>query len=212
VSIIVKTPLKEQEAFIDPTLQAITVERCKRTVSAVNADLNELDGLIDKLINADVRLKRLTQIITSVPGVGRITALHLLICTNEFRNISNPKKFASYAGVAPFKNESGKGTGILRARVSKTANKKMKSLLHICAMRAVRFDEEIKKYYHRKTVEGKKSKMSTLNAVRNKLILRIFVCVKHDRLYSKEHISEYPQAICQAGQLTTTDAFQNNQA
>lgn len=210
VSVVVKTPLKEQAAFIDPTLQAITVARCERTVSAVIADLDELDSVIDKLINADVRLKRLNRIITSVPGVGRITALQLLICTNEFRNISDPKKFASYAGVAPFKKESGKGTGIFRARVSKSANKKMKSLLHICALQAVRHDDEIKKYYHRKTAEEGKSKMSTLNAVRNKLILRIFVCVRHDRLYSKDYISEYLHATCQMGPLATRDAIENN--
>ncbi|MCR8560209.1 transposase [Mucilaginibacter sp. BJC16-A38] len=208
VSLVVKTPLKEQAAFIDPALQTITVDCCVRTVCAVGADLNELDGVIDKLIDADEHLKRLNQIITSVPGVGRITALQLLICTNEFRSISDPRKFASYAGVAPFKKESGKGTGIFRARVVKSANIKMKSLLHICAMRAVRYDEDLKKYYHRKTAEEKKPKMSALNAVRNKLILRVFVCVKHDRLYSKDYISEYPQAGYQTGPITTRDAIE----
>ncbi|MBK9592497.1 MAG: IS110 family transposase [Crocinitomicaceae bacterium] len=47
---------------------------------------------------------------------------------------ANPKHLACYAGVAPFPNESG--TVIKRARVSKLANMKLKTLLHMAAMSA----------------------------------------------------------------------------
>lgn len=191
VGVMMKNPLKEQVTFISKELQTLSTERCKRTVKAIVADLAELRTTINMVINSDDRLKRLTQIITSVPGVGPVTAVQLLICTNEFKNIRTPKKFACYAGVAPFKKESGTGTGLLRARVSKAANKKMKSLLHTCAMQAIRHDEKIRLYYERKTVIEKKSKMSTINAVRNKLILIIFACINQDRCYSKDYISGY---------------------
>ncbi|MCO5947695.1 transposase [Mucilaginibacter flavidus] len=191
VGVMMKNPLKEQANFVNKELQTLSTERCKRTVKAIVADLAELRTAIDRVINSDDRLKRLNQIITSVPGVGPVSAVQLLICTNEFKNIKSPKKFACYSGVAPFKKESGTGTGVIRARVSKAANKKMKSLLHICAMQAIRYDEKIRLYYERKTVMEKKSKMSTINAVRNKLILRIFACVNQDRCYSKDYVSGY---------------------
>jgi transposase len=57
------------------------------------------------------------------------------------------------------------------------ANKKLKCLLHMGAMAAIAFDPELKAYYKRKVAEGK-NKMSILNAVRNKLVLRIAAVVR----------------------------------
>ncbi len=50
---------------------------------------------------------------------------------------------------------------------------KLKKLLHLCAMSAIQNDKEMKAYFERKTAEGK-NKMSVINAVRNKLIHRVF--------------------------------------
>jgi transposase len=167
------------------------VKTCQRTMTAIENDWAALEIAIDELVSGDEKLKRLKQIIMSVPGVGRVTALQIIICTNEFKNINNPRKFACYAGVAPFKTESGIGTDLVRARISHIANKKMKSLLHICALVAIRWDEQIKNYYERKTVTEKKPKMSAINAVRNKLVSIIFACVKKDQLYLPGYISSW---------------------
>lgn len=67
--------------------------------------------------------------------------------------------------------------------VSPFANRKLKKLLHLCALTAaIRFNEDIKQYYERKHLEGK-NKMSVINAVRNKLLHRIFAVVRDERLY-----------------------------
>jgi len=42
----------------------------------------------------------------------------------------------------------------------------MKSLFHMASLVAVRFSDDLKKYYARKTQDEKKNKMSVLNAVR----------------------------------------------
>ncbi|WP_368045684.1 IS110 family transposase [Mucilaginibacter sp. BT774] len=65
----------------------------------------------------------------SVPGVGPTTAAQIILCTNEFLNIDDPKKFPSYSGVAPFLRESG--MKYRKARFSKHANKRMKALLRL---------------------------------------------------------------------------------
>lgn len=128
------------------------------------------------------------ELILSVPSIGEVTALQILITTNEFKGINTPKKFACYAGVAPFHYKSGTSVS-KKTRVSPMANKKMKSLLHTCAIIAKRFVPDINTYYLRKTeVEGE-PKMLVFNAIRFKLILRVFACVNGDRLYEKEYTS-----------------------
>lgn len=189
IQVALKTPVEEQKAFVKKGISKASFDGCKRTADAIKTDLVELENSIRELLYSDERLKRLHDIIISVPSVGFITAVQIIICTNEFRNINNPKKFACYAGVAPFKRESGLMKG--KARISKIANRKIKSLLHICSLSAIRFDSTLKEYFIRKTQGEGKAKMSVLNAVRYKLITRIFTCVNQDRLYEKEYVRVY---------------------
>jgi len=58
----------------------------------------------------------------------------------------------------------------------------MKSILNFGAMNAIRNDPELRAYYLRKTKQ-KSSKMLVLNAVRNKLIHRMFAVVKRQTPY-----------------------------
>ena len=44
---------------------------------------------------------------TSVSGVGKKTAISLLVATNEFKIFSSAKQLASYVGVVPFTHQSG---------------------------------------------------------------------------------------------------------
>jgi len=178
--------LKEQSGFKKKALHEASVVLCKDSVQALKGDIAKVERSIDRLFKADESLNRMHGLITSIPGVGMITATQIIVSTNEFKNFSSAKKFACYAGVAPFLNESGKSIG--KARISKMANQKIKRLLHLCAMTAITRDGEIKAYYQRK-VEGEgKSKMSVLNAVRNKLVLRIFACVKANRPFEKNYV------------------------
>ena len=64
---------------------------------------------------------------------------------------------------------------------------KLKKLLHLCAMSAMQNDQEMKAYYERKLLEGK-NKMSIINAVRNKLVHRIFAVVRDNRMYEDNYI------------------------
>ena len=114
-----------------------------------------------------------------------ITAANVIVATGEFQGIQEVKKFACYAGIAPFEHCSGSSIRG-KTRVSKMANMTIKKLLHLAAMSAIQFCSEIKAFYHRKVAEGK-NKMSVINAVRNKLISRVFSCVKNKRMYQKDY-------------------------
>jgi transposase len=181
-----KTPLEETSTFISRKVAKPNNGICNDSLNAIGKDLDKVDKAIDQIIQSDAELRRLFTLISSVSGIGKVTATMILITTNEFKDISDPKKFACHAGVAPFIRESGifKGKG----RVSHMANKKLKTLLHLSALVSIRYNDDLKQYYQRKTKEENKNKMSAINAVRNKLILRIFACVRQNRLYEKNYV------------------------
>jgi transposase len=158
---------------------------CKASLKALEEDIKRVELKMDLVISSDDELKRIFSIVTSVEGIGKVTATEIIVTTNEFKDITDPSKFACYSGVAPFEYSSG--TSIRgKQRVSHKANKSMKSLLHMAALVAINYNSDLKAYYQRK-VEQKKNKMSIINAVRNKLIWRIFACVKNNRPYEKNY-------------------------
>jgi transposase len=178
-----EVPVNESNDFVDSAVAREVAKNCQKTLQALQGDIRRIEHCIDTLIRKDSTLLEQVNLITSVPGVGKITALNMIVATAEFTRIQNAKKFACYAGVAPFEHTSGSSIRG-RTRVSPMANVTCKKLLHLAALSAIRCCDELRIYYRRK-VESGKNKMSVINAVRNKLIGRIFACIKERRRYQK---------------------------
>lgn len=176
--------IKETASF-EKTAAGEMKKLCKFSLKALETDITQVEDKMEHVIASDPELKRLFHIVTSVEGIGKVTATEMIITTNEFKDISEPSKFACYSGVAPFEHSSG--TSLRgRPRVSHKANKTMKRLLHMAALVAIFYNQDLKVYYQRKVEEGK-NKMSVINAVRNKLICRVFACVRNNKLYQKNN-------------------------
>ena len=150
-------------------------------IKFVDEQIDHIEAQIEALIKSDEQLNKLAMLIRSVPGVGKILCWMMLAKTNEFNDVVSPRKMACYAGVAPFEHQSGTSVR-RRPRVSVFADKALKSALHLGAMSAIRLNNDLGTYYKRKVEEGK-NKMSVLNAVRNKIIHRIYAVVKNQKVY-----------------------------
>lgn len=174
--------VKELKTF-DSELAKFSDSYQKSTLKGIEKDIKKIEVQLDTLINEDENISHIFKNITSVPGIGKVTALLLICFTNEFSMYSTPRKLACYAGVVPFERTSGKSIRS-RPRVHYMANKSLKKQLHMCALSSLKSDPEIKAYYQRKVAEGK-SKMLVINNIRNKLIHRICACIRDDKTYEK---------------------------
>lgn len=172
-----------EKAFLIQDLDLLST-CCQSSIDALKRDIKIIEKEILSLIKSDSELDHKYQLITSVEGVGMFTAIEVIIATNEFKNFDNAKKFACYCGVVPFEYSSGTSVN-KRTRVSSMANKTLKTLLHMAALSVVRMKGELQDYFIRKVSQGK-NKMLVINAIRNKLILRIFAVVKKDQAYQKD--------------------------
>jgi transposase len=178
-------PLGEEKQFCGKGWVKEHEKLLKPIIAKIEKQIKEVEQKIHQLINGDDDLKRLYGFITSVRGVGPIVAINTLVVTNEFKQITDPKQMACNCGIAPFKYDSGKSIRS-RAKVSHRANKSMKVLFHLAAMSAISAKGELRDYYQRKVEEGK-NKMAIINAVRNKIIHRIFACVRDQRKYENNY-------------------------
>ena len=180
-----EVPLREAVGYVDPSIIKELNQSTRSALNGIRKNLNDVEQSLNQIIAGDSSVSAQVEQITSVPGLGLITAANIIVTTGEFTRITEGKKFACYAGVAPFEHSSGSSVRG-KNRVSKLANMNLKTLLHLSAMSAIRSNPELKDFYQRKVAEGK-NKMSVINAVRNKLITRAFACVTQGRLYQKNY-------------------------
>ena len=176
-----QTQLKELKATteIKAVKELVTIHAS--LLKALKATIKKIETSITKKIEANELIQKQYRLLLSIPSIGPVTASYLIACTNAFSACGSGKQLACYCGVVPFEYQSGisiKG----KHHVHKMANKNLKALLHLCALSAIKYVEEFKNYFNRKVKEGK-HKMSILNAIRNKLVLRAFAVIKNNKPY-----------------------------
>lgn len=180
-----KCQLKQEDGFFDSDYFKEKSKRVKRLIKYNEKVLLEIEKAIDSVIKHDIKVKTNLEKIVSIEGIGRQPALATIIATGNFTKFQNSRQFVCHAGCAPFKYESGTSRSS-RNKVSHRANKNLKRLFHMAAISTLRTQGELRQYYDRKTGEGK-NKMSVINAIRAKLIARIFSVIKEDRKYDKNY-------------------------
>lgn len=154
-------------------------------MKTLRTQIKALDQALKECLKQDAALQHKAQLVQSVPGVGLQTAVYLLIVSRGRQAFATPRQLACYSGCAPFEHRSGtsvKG----KTKVHFIANRKLKALLHRAALNAITFTDELKGHYQRKLKEGKNA-MSSINAVRFKLICRIFSVVKRGEAFQKHY-------------------------
>jgi len=171
----------ENKDFVSKEVFNVVASANKSVIKKLNQALKSLEEKMLAVISSQDKLKQQYELITSIPGIGKQTAIYIMIATKGFEAFDNWRQLACYAGVAPFPYQSG--TSIKgRTKVHPLADKKLKSLLNMCAIVAVRYDKELKTYYERKVKEGK-PKMLVINNVRCKLLSRVFAVINRKTIF-----------------------------
>lgn len=177
-----KASLKEEKRVLKQKDNKVVLDTQQQMIALLSGKIEKIEKEMDRILKENQELEEIHRLITSIKGVGSQTALYMIVYTAGFTKFEKWRKFASYCGIAPFPNSSG--TSVRgRTKVNHLANKKIKSLLDLCAKTALQYNPEIKQYYKRRTEEQHKNRMSTINVIRNKLLSRIFAVVKRGTPY-----------------------------
>jgi transposase len=180
-----ETQLKEAKRYVTMEEMTLLHKHSEASLSGLQENIKAVSRQINEILYSEEDIAKNFDLICSVPGVGQVTATELIIATRNFTLFEKAEKLACYCGVAPFGHSSGKITG--RKRVSNLADKRLKTLLHMCAVSILsRKKGELYDYYVKKTGEGKNKRL-VINALRNKLIHRIFACVSKGVAYEPDY-------------------------
>ena len=154
----------------------IIIQSQRKLISCFTKQIIVIENEISELIMKESVICKNFQLLKTIKCVGNVVATAAIIKTGNFTRFDDARKFACYCGTAPFEHSSGKSIR-KKTRISHLADKEMKTLLDQSAKSAIQYDKELKKFYERRTEMGK-SKSSTINIVRNKILYRMFAVIK----------------------------------
>lgn len=162
----------------------LSLSVARRMIETLDTYIEEIEEKILEIIQQDEALNRNYNILTSMVGVGPVSATMLLVETGNFTRFSNWRSVACYCGSAPFANSSGKQQG--KPSISHFAQKEMKHILTRAARSAARHDPDLKKYKDRKSLEGKSERL-IINNIRCKILATAFALIRDQRGYEKNY-------------------------
>ncbi|MEU7306190.1 IS110 family transposase [Streptomyces sp. NPDC007206] len=136
----VVVPGTEASALIVPSLAA--------SLSAVLDQRKVLAARIEELLEAHP----LSQVLTSMPGIGVRTAARILIDVGDGSGFATAGHLAAYAGLAPATRRSG--SSIRGEQPSRRGNKQLKRAFYLAAFASLS-QPDSRAYYDRKRHEGK---------------------------------------------------------
>ena len=145
----------------------------------VDRQLRALDTHIGHLVESDPPLSRRCTILTSIPGVGPITARGLLSEMPELGSL-DAKSAASLAGLAPMTRQSGQWRG--RAYVH-GGRRRVRRMMYMAALAAMRCNPDLGRKYRQLRAVGKPPKVA-ITAIMRKLIVLANVLLAEDRVWT----------------------------
>jgi transposase len=176
-----KASIKDYKKCLALTNTGVMIQVQQEMIKVLDKQVVKLEKEIRGIIASDTKIRSLFNLATSVKGIGLISATYMIVLTNCFTEFTTWRKFACYAGSAPFEHQSG--TSVRgKTRISHYANKHMKAILTNAAMSALQYNPEIRRYYQKRLKEGKHKKI-VVNIIRNKLISRVFAVIRRGTPY-----------------------------
>lgn len=180
----VKNQIHAENSEAEPNEKSLA--RMTSRIKFLNSQEKEIKGDIAVIVNKNPDLHQIINRITTIPGVGALTAVIVLAETNGFELIRNKSQLASYAGLDVREKQSGtsvKG----KPRISKKGNRNLRKSMHLPSLTAVKWDENFKEIYAR-LVSKHGIKMKALVAIQRKLLELIYVLFKNETNYDKQYV------------------------
>jgi transposase len=153
--------------------------------------IKEITALLDKdLRNIEKEMEMIAQenypremeILRSIPGIGEKSAKAMIIVSKGFKEFDNGRALCSFIGITPRIAQSGTSLNS-RGKITKIGQGKMRSLLYMCALTAIKNNSGCKQMYERLVNRGKAKKLA-LVAVAAKLVRQAVALIKQDELFN----------------------------
>jgi transposase len=180
------TALKNKlHSLMDKGIKGRIITSLKRQLRHIKKEIQLLEQEMEERIKAN-EPALLTNLL-SIPGIGKKTAILLIVCTNGFYSFENARQLSAFFGLSPVEYTSG--TSVRgRSRISKRGHPLMRNHLFMCSFTACHNNAQCKALYERIVAKGKSKKLALI-AVTNKLLKQALAIAKSGVKYHPDYKS-----------------------
>ena len=173
--------LSEMHSAINNQLEAIThsqfqskdiIRQMKKTMRLLEQQINEMDKIIEEIVKKDEVLNFHYKNISEIKGIAMLSFAVIAAETNGFVLFKDAGSLISYAGYDVVENQSGNHVG--RTKISKKGNSRIRRILHMPALCAVREDQPQFKNLYERVYKRTGIKMKGYVAVQKKLLVMAY--------------------------------------
>ncbi len=169
------TALKNKlHSFYSMGIKGKVITSLKRQIRNITNEIKDLENILEQLIK-EYEPELLTNL-TSIKGIGKKTAILLIVATGGFDKFENAKQLSSFFGLAPAEISSGSSVRG-RNRITKKGNRMVRNHLFMCSFTASQTNLQCMNLYNRIVAKGKSKKLALI-AVCNKLLKQAFAVAK----------------------------------
>ena len=159
----------------DPRADASVKQSIENIILCFQTQIDALEEEIFKEDGNEPDFAQIEKMMTTVKGIGKVSAAAIILATGGLKNFDSPKALAKFLGVCPSNKESGNYKG--KGSIPKSGNGFVLKTLYVAAHSAIRFNKVCKELYDRLRAKGKSHKVAAI-AVVHKLVQQAFVVVK----------------------------------
>lgn len=172
--------IRQQEAFAQNPVKCADLNK---SIAGIIKDIEKQIASIEVKMEALVKQyhHKLFEQIRSIPGLGKKTAMQLIVLSGGFEKFENAKQLSSYVGLSPRIFESGtsvKG----KAKICKMGMSRIRAMLYVCSWTAKKCNKACRELYDRLVEKGKAKKLALI-AVANKLLKQAFAIATKNEFY-----------------------------
>jgi transposase len=175
----IKNRLQAAESAL--TTPRVVIADLKRAQTALFRRVKKMRGEAMKLVRTEVLLRERFRLLTSVPGVGEISALQILSELALLSPALTVRQWVAFSGLDPAHRVSGSSVQ-KPSRISRAGNRHLRRALFMPALAAARCDPHMRAFYQ--ALRGRhKTGLQALMAVARKLLHAIFGIFKNGKAY-----------------------------
>jgi transposase len=167
---------QEEGRLLEPSLIAPVEQSLQQTIAFLQAEILRVREQIEEHVQKHPLLAEDKALLTSIPGIGDLTALWIMAELPDVRQFASAQSAAAYAGLNPRQYQSG--TSVKKpTRLSKAGNGRLRRALYMPALSAYRFNPVLKDLFERLRKRGL-CKKAALCAVMRKLLMLAYGVLK----------------------------------
>ena len=175
-----KTQLIQLTNQLESTQGEKAKKRLRQFIRELKKRIRAIETELDDFVNTNEQVSEHVALITSIPGVGKVTAYQLLGMITDINSFTNAKEFAAFIGLSPKQTQSGKLNGL--TRISKVGNPRLRKAFYMASLSAKRHNPNLKDFVARLQAKGKAPK-AILCAIMRKLAHFVFGVLKNKQAF-----------------------------